>query len=86
MSVIESAEYGETRRRLAADPIVRAMAEGVRHEPRSRMAHDSGTPRGEFMLAALREYDRRAGHPANCHIGGVAEAILMVLDEAGPNG
>jgi hypothetical protein len=31
------------------------------------------------MLAALREYQARTGHPAECHIGGVAEAILRLL-------
>ena len=78
---IEAEHYQQNRERLAQDPVVRAMAEGVRGVPRDQLAHDSGSPRYEFMLAALREYEKRAGHSAECHIGGVAEAILMILGE-----
>jgi len=80
---IEAEHYQQNRERLAQDPVVRAMAEGVRGVPLDQLAHDGPglNPRYEFMLAALREYEKRAGHPAECHIGGVAEAILMILGE-----
>jgi hypothetical protein len=76
---IESPEYEATRLRLMADPIVREMAIGCLLNDPAALAHEDGTPRHEFMLAALREYEARAGHPAECHIGGVAEAILRLL-------
>ena len=79
MAVIEGPEYEVTRQRLMADPIVREMAIGCLLNDPGQLAHEDGTPRYGFMLAALREYQARAGHPAECHIGGVAEAILRLL-------
>jgi hypothetical protein len=76
---IESADYEATRVRLMADPTVQAMAHGCKANDRADLAHDTGTPTHGFMLAALREYQARTGHPAECHIGGVAEAILRLL-------
>lgn len=58
--------YTETVDRLAADPIVRAMAEEL---PPGMDMEGLG-----FMLAAKDEYYRRGGADAG-HVGGVAEAI-----------
>jgi hypothetical protein len=75
---IEDEHYGETRRALMADPIIRDMAEGVRHMATWDLAHADGAPRFEFMNGALREYKRRGG-TIPTHIGGPAEAILALL-------
>jgi len=81
MMAIEADHYGETRERLVNDPIVQRMAEGVRGVPRDELAHPEGNPRYGFMMSALREYRARTGREPDCHIGGVAEAILMILDK-----
>jgi hypothetical protein len=77
---IEASHYGETRKALAADPIIRAMADGVRHMTRPELAHEDGTPLYEFMSRASDEYHNRGGK-IQTHIGGPAEAILIVLGE-----
>lgn len=64
ITVIEAPHYEETRKALAADPIIQAMAEELRQAPpevRATFAHDDGTPRHDFMLAANREYRSRGG-------------------------
>lgn len=82
---LEAEHYGETRKALMADPFIRDMAEGVRHMPISELAHESGTPRSTFMMAALREYTARCEEagidPLRTHIGGPAEAILALMRE-----
>lgn len=85
MPTFESPEYERTRLRLVADPVVQDMARGCRGLHRDTMAHPGpdGGPRHEFMLASLRRYEELAGHPAESHIGGVAEAILRLLDWPG---
>lgn len=75
---IEAAHYGETRKALAADPIIKDMAEGVRHITLDELVHPGGGARHEFMMAALREYQGRGGE-IGTHIGGPAEAILAIL-------
>lgn len=77
--VIEAEHYREARQALCADPIVQDMAAGVRHEPLDELQHESGTPRFEFMLAANEEYRSRGGK-VTAHLGGVAEAILLILN------
>jgi hypothetical protein len=82
MAVLEGPEYGETRKRLMADPVVVAMAEELRRAgPRARdaMVHEDGSPNWNFMMRANDEYAKRTGHGAEAHIGGVAEAILLLL-------
>jgi hypothetical protein len=78
MAVLEAPHFEETRKRLMADPIVIAMAEELPAEIIKDACHDSGSPRSDFMLASLREYEKRAGHGAESHIGGVAEAIIRL--------
>lgn len=78
--VTEAAHYGEARRRLVNDPIVRSMADGVRVVKRNVIQHENGTPRFEFMQAANDTYARRGG-TYRAHLGAVAEAILMILNE-----
>lgn len=77
---IEATEYEATRVRLTRDPVVQSMALGCLATDPAEMKHPGGGATHDFMLAALREYADRAGHPAGCHIGGVAEAILRLLD------
>ena len=76
---IVAAHYGETERRLQADPIVIAMAIGLERVPRDQLQHDGGTPRHEFMMAAMREYASRGGKDGG-HIGAVSAALLALLD------
>jgi hypothetical protein len=75
---IESKDYEETRRRLVKDPIIQDMAGGLLDVPRDQLAHDDGTPRFEFMMAANREYSSRGGTDGG-HIGAVAEALLRLV-------
>lgn len=78
MAILEADSYRETRQALAADPTVKAMAYGVRNEDIRELYTADGSPRGDFMVAALREYANRGGKIGG-HIGGVAEAIWIVL-------
>jgi hypothetical protein len=78
ITVLESEDYGRARNALAADPIVRDLARGIRLDDIRRLFHDDLSPRGDFMVAAMREYAERGG-TVQAHIGGVAEAIRMVL-------
>jgi len=77
---IEAEHYGQTRKALKADPIIRDMAGGLAGVPMSELVHEEGTPRHEFMMAALREYQARGGQ-IGTHIGGPAEALLELLRE-----
>lgn len=72
--------YRETVAALLADPIVHDLASGVLGHDLAELAHDSGTPRHEFMGAANREYAARGGQ-IHGHIGAVAEAVLALLAE-----
>lgn len=81
MTVIRSADYDETEKRLAQDPIVIDMAGGLAGVKREDMVHANGTPRFEFMLGANTEYRDRGGTDGG-HIGAVAHALLIVLDGA----
>jgi hypothetical protein len=78
--VLQAMHYAETERRLMGDPIVRDMAEGVRHMDRADLAHDTGTPRHEFTMAANDEYRKRGGTDGG-HLGAIATAILNLLDD-----
>jgi hypothetical protein len=78
--VLESPDYEETRQRMMWDPIVIAMAKGLRDVPRDQMAWDGGnTPRHEFMLAANAEYRSRGGTDGG-HLGAVPEALIRLVD------
>jgi phage baseplate assembly protein W len=72
MTTIRSEVYGATVRALVDDPIVQAMADGVRELPEDELNSFA------FMTAALREYQNRGGQIVS-HIGGVAEAIRQLL-------
>jgi hypothetical protein len=87
MTVIESADYEQTRQRLMKDPIIIAMAKEMAGHPKSELAHGElpkykddpwPTPRFEFMMAANSEYRERGGTDGG-HIGAVAEALLRLL-------
>lgn len=75
---IVSNEYREEHQRLLNDPIIAAMAVGLRDVPMEEMAHDTGTPRHEFMGAANIEYHSRGGD-ASFSMGGVANALLTLV-------
>lgn len=83
--VMESGKYAEARKKLKEDPIIQQMAQEVAIEmasPENRevFVHDSGRPRFNFMNGSNREYAKRGGkHIA--HIGGVAEAILELVEQ-----
>jgi hypothetical protein len=88
MPALVSKEYGETVARLRANAIIQRLAVSLTLTPLSELAHDDGTPRFEFMLAANRRFaDTEAlneGNPAYTadegprHIGAIAEALLAV--------
>ncbi|WP_433444632.1 hypothetical protein [Nonomuraea sp. CA-141351] len=75
--------HAEIEKKLAADPIVQAMAEGLRGVPIENLAHDGGTPRHEFMGAANDEYRKRGGQIGG-HLGAVARALLQLLKAERP--
>ena len=78
---IQAAHYGETEQRLISDPIIGDMVGGLIHVPRAELAHDTGTPRFEFMQAANHEYRSRGGTGnGNSHIGAVANVLLRLLN------
>lgn len=77
--LIESEVMSAARSRYATDPVVQSMAMDVAEVPPSALVHDDGTVRIEFALAAIREYERRTGTYPECHIGGIAEAIMLIL-------
>ncbi|MFG2076906.1 DNA-directed RNA polymerase subunit alpha C-terminal domain-containing protein [Nonomuraea maritima] len=79
-AVIADPSYAETAKKLAADPIVQAMAEGLRAVPIDQLAHDDSIPRHEFMNAANREYSKRGGQPGG-HLGSLATALLQILKQ-----
>ncbi len=83
INVIESPEFARTRVRLAADPIVQAMAcELIADLGLSAALEMTGAETGRiplgFMTSALAEYNRRGG-TCSGHIGGVAEGMVKVL-------
>lgn len=84
--VIESAKYAEARKKLREDPIVQLMAEEIAVElssPENREVFihpNSGKPTFNFMTVANREYTKRGGKRIT-HIGGVAEAILELIEK-----
>lgn len=88
MNVIEANHYRETRERLAADPVIQAMAaelpESMARQLVADQAEHGGVPTYELMIASLREYNDRCAAEGEhravpTHIGGPAEAILIVL-------
>ena len=78
-TVIQAAHYRETEDKLFNNPIVADMARGLLSVPRDQLAHDSGTPRFEFMQRANVEFQKRGGKPIG-HIGAVATALLRHYD------
>jgi hypothetical protein len=80
-AVIRAAHYDQTVNELMADQVAVKMAAGLLDTPLADMVDSFGAPRHEFMLAALDEYHRRDGKVAT-HIGGVAEALLKLLDRS----
>ena len=82
--VIQAADYDETERALAEDPIIVAMAAelvGVRQLDRENPVEGEGVDfeSWSFMHGALDEYRKRGGTIAS-HIGGPAAAIRDLLD------
>jgi hypothetical protein len=85
-AVFESPHYAQTRARLAADPIVQAMAQEMINDlgaaaALDRFGGDSGHIPFAIMNGALTEYARRGGQRGG-HIGGVAEAMVSILTSA----
>lgn len=71
----------ETLAALRRDPIVIGMAGGLRETPITELAHENGTPRHEFMLAALDTYRKRGGqYTGRLRIGTIASALLSLLE------
>lgn len=89
MTVIESGDYEETRQRLVQDPLIIAMAEQIKADKnfdQSKLVHNEDpddprpTPTFQFMMSTNMEYQKRGGADGG-HIGGVAEAILRLLND-----
>jgi hypothetical protein len=72
---IRSHDYDETEAALAADPIIRAMADEI-----ANAGADVDTTGWSFTTAALSEYRHRGGQ-IGTHIGGPSAAIRLVLAE-----
>lgn len=76
MSAILGPEYREAVERLKRDEHLFSMVPGILSQKYEDLAHEDGTPRFTFMAAANAEYERRAGHHADGHMGAVAETLL----------
>lgn len=74
---LEAAHYQEARDRLAADPIVVAMANQIPDEVLAELTHADGTVTHDFMSNSNDEYARRGGRDF-AHLGAVAEAIVQI--------
>lgn len=88
---IEANHYRETRAKLVADPIIQAMAAEIQqrvtleealayftHNGTRRGTDEGDGPTHRFMGQALDEYKKRGG-TVDTHIGGPAEAVLIIL-------
>ena len=80
MTTLESPKYREARAELADDPIMAAMEWELRHQIRTALLHDAGTPRFHFMLAARDEYRRRGGARDAYGMGDYARALMLVRE------
>lgn len=78
MASIVSDEYRAEDEALRNDPIIKAMALGLANVKRADIAHEDGTPRFEFMLAARDEYRSRGGQN-QMSMGGAARALLALI-------
>jgi hypothetical protein len=79
-TVIQAAHYAENELALSQDPIIRDMAAAMQGVPRETYLNGEGRPNWSFMKGAGDEYHRRGGKLIE-HIGGPANAVLMVLAE-----
>jgi hypothetical protein len=80
-TVIAAPHYAETVAQLVNDPHIIDMAHGLMATPMEDLVNPSGSPRHEFMMGALAEYNKRTaeGGGIPTHIGGPADAVLQVL-------
>lgn len=81
---IEAAHYEQTRAALRDDPIIRDMyanpRTGIKGIPLDKVAHEDGTPKFEFMMGSLREWQSRGGVvEGRLHIGAVAEVLVEMI-------
>ena len=74
--VVRAGHYSETVDRLAKDPIIIDMEKNLQH------LSDEELKSGQFMTAAMNEYNKRGGTNGG-HIGGYAEAIQKIRAERG---
>ena len=81
MATLVAEHYGQEVAALVKDPIIVAMAVGLKGVPKDELAHADGTPRFTFMLAANKEFASRGGKGAGS-MGSVARALLALLGDA----
>jgi hypothetical protein len=77
---IEAESYQATREALMADPIIQAMADVVPPLAVAGLSDDDGEPTWGFIRKAMDTYARLGG-TVETHIGGPAEAVLMIVRE-----
>ena len=81
MACIKAAHYDETEQRLAQDPIVRELASEIPWSIlNERFTNDEGEPTSDFMMRANEAYRYRGGTDGG-HIGAIASAILLIMNE-----
>ena len=83
MATIRAAHYSETEQALTQDPIVRQLASQLPwNELKERFTHDNGAPNFDFMMRANEAYHERGGEfDGPLHIGAIATAIIMIIEE-----
>jgi len=81
IGVIESEQYGETRKLLQADPVIQDLFLELPAAIQVQLADGTLEDRYGFMTAALREYNRRGG-TVPTHIGGPLEALEALAKSA----
>jgi hypothetical protein len=91
---IEAEHYQKTRDALKKDPVILAMVAEIQrdmnynsfmamftHNGTRRRTDEGDGPTFDFMGRALDEYKKRGG-TIGSHIGGPAEAIIALMQEA----
>lgn len=84
MDTTESGAYAAAVQTLRKDPVIIAMAQGLRGVPREEITSADGSPASAFMNVANDEYNQRGGkYEGPKPLGAVGRAVLSLLDSNG---
>jgi hypothetical protein len=84
MPASQTNRYADAVQTLRKDPVIIAMAHGLRGVPREEITSPDGSPASAFMNVANDEYNRRGGkYEGPKPVGAVGRAVLSLLDSDG---